>query len=95
MKARLIRYDKVHDREGNIREIKIWRVKPIPDRPHGYKYSLVYVVGGRRVIGYDNAEGKGDHRHCGDRTGPYRFEGIDKLIKDFYSDIQKYKEERL
>ncbi|HHT9117100.1 MAG TPA: toxin-antitoxin system TumE family protein [Candidatus Hypogeohydataceae bacterium YC38] len=95
MKARLIRHDKVHDREGNIREIKIWRVKPAPDRSHGYKYSLVYIVQGRRVIGYDNAEGKGDHRHYGDRIGPYRFEDVDKLIEDFYSDIQKYKEEGL
>ena len=26
---------------------------------------------------------------------PYRFEGVDKLIKDFYSDIQRYREEIL
>ena len=50
---------------------------------------------GKRVIGYDNAEGKGDHRHYGDRTESYRFEGLEKLAEDFYSDIQKYREERL
>lgn len=93
MKARLIWHEKVHDREGNIREIKIWRVKSTPDKPHGYKYSLVYVVGGKRVIGYDNAEYRGDHKHYGDSIGPYRFEGVEKLIKDFYSGIQRYKEE--
>lgn len=95
MKARLIWHDKIYDKEGNIRELKIWRVKTTPDRPHGYKYSLVYVVGGKRVIGYDNAEGRGDHKHYKDRTEPYRFEGVDKLIRDFYSDIQRYKEGRL
>lgn len=95
MKARLIWHDKVHDSEGNIREIKIWRVKPTPDKPHGYKYSLVYIVEGQRVVGYDNAEGKGDHRHYGDSIEPYRFEGVDKLIRDFYSDIQRYREEIL
>lgn len=91
MKAKLIWYDKVYDEDGNTREIKIWKVKATPDKPHGYKYSLVYIVQGRRVIGYDNAEGKGDHRHYGDRIGPYRFENVDKLIKDFYLDIQRYR----
>lgn len=95
VKATLVRHDKVHDREGNIREVKIWRVKTAPDKPHGYKYSLVYIVEGKRVIGYDNAERKGDHRHYGDREEPYRFESLEKLIKDFYSDIQKHKEGRL
>ena len=32
----------------------MWRVNPF-DKPHGYKYSLVYIVKGERVIGYDNA----------------------------------------
>lgn len=54
-----------------------------------------YIVQGRRVIGYDNAEGKGDHRHYGDRIEPYRFEGLEKLAEDFYSDVQRYKEGRL
>jgi len=43
--------------------MKIWQVPVSEDKPHGYKYSLVYIVGGERLIGYDNAEGKGDHRH--------------------------------
>ena len=33
------------------------------DKPHGVKYSIVYIKGGKRLAGYDNAEGKGDHRH--------------------------------
>ena len=73
----------------------MWEVKATPDRPHGYKYSLVYVVKGERVIGYDNAEGKGDHRHCGDKIEPYKFEGLEKLADDFYSDVQKYRERKL
>lgn len=95
MKARLVRYEKVYDREGNTREVKIWKVRATPDKPHGYKYSLAYVVEGKRVIGYDNAEGKGDHRHYVDKVEPYKFESLDKLIRDFYSDIQRYREEML
>lgn len=48
-------------------------------QPHGYKYSFVYVVKGKRVIGYNNAEGKGDHRHYGDKEEVYTFKSVDKL----------------
>ena len=58
MKARLIRYEKYPDVYGNVAEIRVWEVGSTHDKPHGYKYSLVYIVQGRRVIGYDNAEGK-------------------------------------
>lgn len=60
VKAKLVRYDKGYDEDGNIIEIKMWEVGVTPDKPHGYKYSLVYIVRGKRVIGYDNAERKGD-----------------------------------
>lgn len=59
MKAKLVRRNKVYDEDGNIIEVKMWRVGPSSDKFHGYKYSLVYIVGGERVIGYDNGEGRG------------------------------------
>ena len=52
---------------------------------------LWFIVDDLRVIGYDNAEGKGDHRHVRERVKPYRFISIDKLIRDFFGDIEKYK----
>ena len=69
----------------------MWRVNPFFDKPHGYKYSFVYIVKGKRVIGYDNAEGKGDHRHYGNREEVYTFKSVDKLFEDFYNDIQRVK----
>jgi hypothetical protein len=56
-----------------------------------YKYSLVYIVEDTRVIGYDNAEGKGDHRHIRRKTEPYKFVSLRKLANDFYGDIKRYK----
>jgi Family of unknown function (DUF6516) len=55
--------------------------------PHGYKYSLVYIFNGRRLIGYDNHERKGDHRHHRSVTRPYAFKSVDRLIEDFLSDV--------
>ncbi len=86
---------KVIEDNGNIIEVKMWQVTPSPDKPHGYKYSLVYIVKNKRVIGYDNGEGKGDHRHYKDRVETYLFKNLEKLTKDFYSDIKRYKEGKL
>jgi len=78
---------------GDIVEIKAWSVGKSKDKPHGVKYSLVFIRDGKRVIGYDNAEGKGDHRHYKGREHRYAFRGIDELIRDFFEDIRRYKDE--
>lgn len=49
------------------------------------------MVKGKRVIGYDNAEGKGDHRHYEDKEEVYTFKNVDKLFEDFYNDIRRVK----
>lgn len=92
MKGKLIRSVKVREDDGGIMEIKLWQVPPSGDKPHGYKYSLVYIVKGKRVIGYDNAEGKGDHRHYHGRETPYKFKDVDGLLQDFHDDVARYKE---
>jgi hypothetical protein len=94
VKAKLIRHDKVVDETGDVIELKIWELpEPAEDKPHGYKYSLVYIVNGERVIGYDNTERKGDHRHYRDREESYEFKDVDKLFEDFYKDIGRVKNE--
>ena len=46
----------------------VWRVPdPVPPSGHRFKYRLVYVESGRRVVGFDNERGKGDHKHFGDQ----------------------------
>lgn len=92
MQAQLIRHIKAVDDLGNIVEMKMWKLpEPAKDKPHGYKYSLVYIVDGVRVIGYDNAEGKGDHRHIRENIEPYKFVSLRKVANDFYRDIERYK----
>ncbi len=91
MKAKLIRHDKITDELGNTTEIRLWSVPKSADKPHGFKYSLVYIVNSRRIIGYDNAEGKGDHRHHKERETPYLFESLEKMAEDFYRDVEAYK----
>lgn len=72
-------------------EIVIWEVpQPVPPSEHPYKYRLVYVVNGQRVLGYDNERGKGDHKHVGRHEEPYCFISPQKLMADFMADLKEY-----
>lgn len=77
---------------GDIVDIKIWKVAATADKPHGFKYSLAFVREGKRIVGYDNAERKGDHRHYKGKEYPYSFRNTDELINDFFSDMRRAKE---
>jgi hypothetical protein len=89
IKAVLIRHTRLQFTDGGLIEIKLWSVQASLDKPHGYKYSLVYIAEGRRIIGYDNAERRGDHRHDADREEPYRFTSLDRLVSDFLKDVER------
>jgi hypothetical protein len=86
--ATLILYRKRVFDDGGIMEMTLWRVpSPVRGSDHGFKYSLFYGDDGRRLIGYDNEPGKGDHRHYGDREESYRFTTPERLVADFLADV--------
>jgi hypothetical protein len=74
---------------GGIVEMVIWRVpQSVPGSRHAFKYRLYFGRGGRRMVGYDNERGKGDHRHFLGRESSYRFSSPDQLISDFLADVE-------
>jgi len=95
MKADLVYHEKKYFEDGSFQEIKIWKVRKSKDKPHGLKYSFAYIVKNERVVGYDNAEAKGDHRHYMEKECPYKFQSLEKLWGDFKKDIERYKEGEL
>lgn len=92
MRATLLFHDKKRDELGNIMETKIWRVSVNEHTPHGFKYSLAYVVNGVRVVGYDNEREKGDHRHIAGQELPYHFTTPESLLQDFRADMESWKQ---
>ena len=75
---------------GGVVEMTVWSVPlPVPPSGHAFKYRLVFVRGGQRLVGYDNERGKGDHKHIGGREYKYRFADIDTLVGDFLRDVEK------
>jgi len=76
--------------DGSVIEMVIWQVPtPVPPTTHGYKYRLVYVRNGERIVGFDNERGKGDHMHLDGQEIAYTFTGIDQLIADFNHEVKK------
>ena len=75
-------------------ELALWQVpKPVVGSRHGFRYRLVYVVGGVCVLRYDNEGGKGDHRHVEGKERRYGFTTPDQLIADFQRDIARWNRE--
>lgn len=73
-------------------ELRVWQVpQPVRASAHGYKYSLAYVVAGVCVLRYDNEAGKGDHKHIGPVETPYRFTTPDRLLTDFWQDVDQWR----
>ena len=68
----------------------VWSLpEPLPPSGHAIKYSLVYIVDGRRVVSFDNERGKGDHCHLDGKERSYRFINIDQLVNDFIQEVDK------
>lgn len=94
MKARLLFDQRVVITENAFAELVLWELPaPVRGSPHGYKYRLAFVMDGRSVLRYDNEAGKGDHRHVGDVEKPYRFTTPDQLMADFFTDIERWRNE--
>jgi hypothetical protein len=90
MKAVLAFHDKQVLPDGAIVEMKIWEVAtPVAGSAHTLKYSLFYGAKGKRLVGYANERGKGDHRHIGDHQERYVFKTVELLMADFLADVRR------
>ncbi len=71
-------------------ELSIYEVPvPLKGSAHNYKYRLAYVVSDICTMRYDNEAGKGDHKHIGAVELPYSFVDLEKLLRDFFSDVER------
>ena len=92
MNARLVLEDKIAFEDGSILQVRIWSVpQPVPPATHGYKYRLFFGRPGRRLVGFDNERGKGDHKHVLDAEAAYTFVSIEQLLRDFRAAVETVK----
>jgi hypothetical protein len=95
---------------GFVAQFKVKEIAATPEKPHGVSYSLTFhAAGGRRLMGYDNAHGvahKGGrfvgrqpafdhwHRDETDDGRPYQFVSAEKLIADFFDEVERILKEQ-
>ncbi|GLQ57124.1 toxin-antitoxin system TumE family protein [Devosia nitrariae] len=94
-----------HYADGYFVKFEIRQVEPTKERPHGLRYSFtLHGPGGERLIGFDNAHAVAplgsrykkkpvvtDHWHRGqdDEGRPYIFESAEKLVDDFFDEVER------
>jgi hypothetical protein len=94
MKAREIFNRRVSVSEASFAELVLWEVpEPLSGSAHRYKYRLAFVAAGECVLRYDNESGKGDHKHIRGKETKYRFATVDKLVADFFEDVERWRDE--
>lgn len=94
---------------GYVARFKIKEIPVTAAKPHGISYSLTFhAADGRRLMGFDNAHNVAHrgakfserqvtfdhwHRDQTDAGRPYRFESAEKLIADFFGEIERILQE--
>ena len=92
MKAELVLRERAIVAEDAFAELRIWRVPSrVRGSDHDFKYALAFVVRRRCVLRYDNEAGEGDHRHVGDIEEPYAFTSPQRLLADFWKDVDAWR----
>ena len=92
MNAELLLSERHVISENAFVEMVIWRLpKRGRGRGHGFKYRLAFVVNGRCVLRYDNEQGKGDHKHFGEKQVQYTFTTPQALLGDFWKDVDEWR----
>ena len=91
-------------------KFEIKQIDPTPERPHGLRYSFtLHGPQGKRLIGFDNAHSVAaagnryrkrpkavDHWHRteDDPGRPYKFVNAERLIDDFFDEVERVLKER-
>jgi hypothetical protein len=70
----------------------VWQLPAaISESWHHFKYRLAFVVDGKCVLRFDNEAGKSDHKHIGTKQVPYTFVSVERVIADFWREIENWR----
>ena len=96
MPAELLHRERLDFDDGAVVEMVLWRVpEPMEGCRHSYNCRLYYGTAGKRIVGYDNERGKGDHKHIAGRELRYRFVSVEQFVADFLADIESSRRDEL
>ena len=96
------------DDAGHWVKFVVVQTEVTAERPHGLRYSLtLHAPDGARLVGFDNAHPvrerrgpgggqrvEGDHRHRLRTIRPYEYKSADKLVADFWKEVDQVLRDR-
>jgi len=92
MPARLLLRERVIVGESRFADLVIWQLPgSAAGSNHGFKYRLAFIVDQVCVLRFDNEAGKGDHKHVGEQQVAYAFTSLEKLVADFWSEVEAWR----
>lgn len=96
IRTRLIFHEKTILNEKETFEIKVWEIPKTAQYPEGITYSMVYLKKFRgeyrRILGFDNREGKGHHKHERDKEEKIVYQTWVELIGRFRRAVEDIRE---
>lgn len=75
---------------NNIIQIVAWVVPKSRYYPEGVKYSFVFIHENKRVIGFDNFQSEGHHKHYLGKKEPYIFKSLGETEEQFFNLVEEY-----
>jgi hypothetical protein len=94
MKAALLLRERHVLSETAFAEFVVWKLpRSLRGSAHQFKYRLAFIADGVCVLRFDNESGKGDHLHRGEREEPYDFVSPEKLVEDFWTEVDTWRQD--
>ncbi|MDP7141574.1 MAG: DUF6516 family protein [Candidatus Woesearchaeota archaeon] len=85
--------------KGNIIAFSAWEVPISESYPEGVKYSLVLICNNKRIIGFDNFNNEGHHRHYLKENvlvkEELEFKNLEDTINKFLEEVNKFEIEEV
>lgn len=92
MSKEIIRKGTFTTEKGNLIVLVAWRVPKSSYYPEGIKYSFQLICKGKRVVGYDNYNNEGHHRHFLSIKEKIEFRGLKETRKMFFKVVEIFEE---
>ncbi len=75
--------------DGSFIEYSVTKIRADKYRPHGVRYRLAWIQGGRCRVLFDNHHGKTDHFHVDGKEQGYVFRTVEALFDAFLTEVKK------
>ncbi len=93
MKAERIERKRHVTEKGNLIITGIWKIPRSKYYPEGIKYSFQFISNNKRILGYDNYNNEGHHKHMYHKKEKFDFTNMKYLKERFTKEVERLENE--